>query len=111
MGNAFEKIQDEVLHEIVGRLASRFRPSKVFLFGSRATGNARPDSDYDLFLVVKESDLLPFQRMQEAHRLLWDFHRAVDVFIFTEAEFDEWKDDFGSVANTVATEGVELNVG
>lgn len=106
-----DNAQDEILNEIVSRLVSRFQPSKVFLFGSRASGVARPDSDYDLLLVVKESDLQPFQRMQEAHRLLWDLHRSVDVFIFTETEFESWKDDFGSIANTVATEGVELSVG
>ena len=41
---------DKKLEEIVGVLKSEFMPARLFLFGSRASGNARPDSDYDLIL-------------------------------------------------------------
>ena len=34
---------------------------------------------------------------------------AVDIFIYTEEEFNDWKDEFSSIPYIVATEGVELN--
>ena len=36
------------LEEIVRRLVAAYRPERVFLFGSRARGEAGPDSDYGL---------------------------------------------------------------
>jgi predicted nucleotidyltransferase len=81
---------------------------KIYLFGSRAMGTATDDSDYDLFLIVKNSNKSPTERMREARRLLWGRKVPVDVFVYTEAEFNDYKDEFSSIAHTVATEGVEI---
>ena len=40
------------IKETVSPIAMRYGVSKVLLFGSRARGEARPDSDYD-FLISK----------------------------------------------------------
>jgi predicted nucleotidyltransferase len=44
--------QEGVLHELTRRVAQRLqgRRYKLYLFGSRAQGNASPRSDYDLAL-------------------------------------------------------------
>lgn len=102
---------DSKLDEILTRLIPEFQPTKIFLFGSRANGSANQDSDYDLFLVVKESSLPRRERMTKALRLLWGCGVAVDVFVYTEDEFNDWKDEFSSIPHTVATEGMELKVG
>jgi len=44
----------DVITEIVDRIVERAQPDKVILFGSRARGDARPNSDFDV-LVIKES--------------------------------------------------------
>ncbi len=99
---------DKNLNEIVQKLKDHFQPLKVYLFGSRANGTAKADSDYDLFLVVKNSDQSKIERMQEANQVLWGRTVSVDIFIYTEAEFNSLNGDFNSVANTVFTEGLEL---
>jgi uncharacterized protein len=43
---------DEWIPVAVGRLVREFQPLKVILFGSRARGDARPDSDVDLLVVL-----------------------------------------------------------
>lgn len=102
---------DTKLDEILTRLIPEFQPTKIFLFGSRATGTANQDSDYDLFLVVKDSNISRRERMTKALHLLWGCGVAVDVFVYTENEFNDWKDEFSSIPHTVATEGMELKVG
>jgi predicted nucleotidyltransferase len=47
---------DAVLAEIVRRLIAEFQPERIYLFGSRARGDAGPDSDYDL-LMSEDHDL------------------------------------------------------
>ncbi|MBM3569500.1 MAG: nucleotidyltransferase domain-containing protein [Alphaproteobacteria bacterium] len=43
------------LEFLVGRLAAALRPEAIYLFGSRAGGRARPDSDFDLLAVLPDS--------------------------------------------------------
>ncbi len=99
---------DKNLVEIVTKLKAYFQPLKIYLFGSRAIGKSHSDSDYDLFLVIKSSDRSRIERMQEANQLLWGRSVSVDVFIYTESEFDNSKSEFNSVAYTVSKEGIEL---
>lgn len=40
---------------IVARVAERFDPERIVLFGSFARGNAGPDSDIDLLVVFREA--------------------------------------------------------
>jgi HEPN domain-containing protein len=50
-----DRVQDEVaarfLRQVWDEIERCFAPEHVILFGSRATGRARPDSDIDLILV------------------------------------------------------------
>ncbi|MFN7904217.1 MAG: nucleotidyltransferase domain-containing protein [Pseudobdellovibrionaceae bacterium] len=105
-----EKISDAKLKTVLDRLVPAFAPKKVYLFGSRAIGNAKSESDYDLLLVVSSSEKTRHQRMIQAMDLLWDTGISVDVFIYTEAEFDEWKSEPSSIPNTVLTQGVEISL-
>ncbi|MDP1761673.1 MAG: nucleotidyltransferase domain-containing protein [Deltaproteobacteria bacterium] len=43
---------DRILEEMVSRLIAAFNPDHIYLYGSRARGEAGPDSDYDLMLVA-----------------------------------------------------------
>jgi hypothetical protein len=45
--------EQEALSAAVARLVSALDPREIWLFGSRATGEARPDSDFDLLVVAK----------------------------------------------------------
>jgi predicted nucleotidyltransferase len=43
---------DRTVAAMADRIVKRFRPEKVILFGSHATGRAGPDSDVDLLVVM-----------------------------------------------------------
>ena len=57
----YPPVTDELLQEGVRRILSAGSPLKIILFGSRARGTARPDSDLDL-LIIEESDLPRYKR-------------------------------------------------
>jgi predicted nucleotidyltransferase len=70
---------------IVDRLVLGYAPDRIILFGSRARGAARPDSDVDL-LIVKETDRRPIDRRIEVERLLADRALPLDVVVYTPGE-------------------------
>ena len=45
--------EKEALDSLVARLVTALDPQMIWLFGSRARGIARPDSDFDLLVVAK----------------------------------------------------------
>jgi predicted nucleotidyltransferase len=46
--------RDPTLAEIVRRLVAAYQPERIYLFGSVARGEAGPDSDYDLLVIVPD---------------------------------------------------------
>ena len=65
-------------------------PRKIVLFGSRASGHARPDSDLDV-LIVEESALPRYKRSARYRRALCGVFPAKDVVVWTPAEIEEWR--------------------
>ena len=46
--------EQAALRAIVDRLVEGLKPFRIYLFGSRAEGRARPDSDFDLVVVFDD---------------------------------------------------------
>lgn len=65
--------------DLVDHIATTFRPARIILFGSHASGTAGPDSDVDL-LVVTETGGRPIRRAVEIFRTL-DHELPVDLFV------------------------------
>ena len=103
--------RDPKLKKIVEALKNEFKPSRIFLFGSRADGTHRPDSDYDFVLVVPGNKKARFTNMDRARELLSDkFKVSADVFVYSQREFDDWKDDFSSIPETALNTGQEIDL-
>lgn len=47
--------EEAALQELVDKLVRGLSPRAVYLFGSRAEGRARPESDFDLVVVLDDS--------------------------------------------------------
>jgi predicted nucleotidyltransferase len=48
--------EEDALKAVVGRLVDQLDPEAIYLFGSRASGSARPDSDFDLLVITRTED-------------------------------------------------------
>jgi predicted nucleotidyltransferase len=95
-----------VLIEIVRRLVEAYQPERIYLFGSKARGDASPDSDYDLMVVVPND--APTERRQSrlAYERLWDTNSAaVDVLVWTREAFDSRTHLKASLPATILREG------
>jgi predicted nucleotidyltransferase len=80
------------LNEIVLRIAETAHPAKIVLIGSYASGEATPNSDLDLLVIVRDSPLPRHQRARLIRRRLWGITDVVkDIKVYTQAEVDEWK--------------------
>jgi predicted nucleotidyltransferase len=42
----------DALVRAIGRIVEAMQPEAIYLFGSHARGDAGPDSDYDLLVIV-----------------------------------------------------------
>ena len=96
---------DRILEEMVRRLVAAFNPEHIYLYGSRARGEAGPDSDYDLMLVVPSSQVPRYRRDQQAFRALCGLGVAKEVIVLTRKEFEAGRKVICSLPATVLREG------
>jgi predicted nucleotidyltransferase len=98
-------LKDPVLAEIVRRMIEVYHPERIYLFGSKARGDAGPDSDYDLMVVVPDETPSPLRRSGLAYRVLWGLRVSVDVLVWTREAFDRCLHLKASLPSTILREG------
>jgi predicted nucleotidyltransferase len=96
---------DPVLSEIVRRLRGVYHPERIYLFGSAARGDAGPDSDYDLMVIVPDDAPPSLQDPLPAYRVLWGLGIAKDVVVWTRGNFEKRLHLRASLPSTVLREG------
>jgi predicted nucleotidyltransferase len=106
-----EHLTDQTLDEIVRVIVREVDPQSIILFGSRARGDARPDSDVDL-LIVRDRDTLPRQPRYmvtgRLYNLLSHVRVSKDILIYTTEEVEGWKDCKNHVIAHALREGQTL---
>ena len=99
--------RSSILDEIVGRIVGIAHPIRVVLFGSRARGEGRVGSDFDL-LVVADSSEPRYRRSAPLYAGLADIPAEVDVVVYTPDEIEAWRNVPESLSQRAMTEGVVL---
>ena len=102
-----EKIKQRV-HEIFEEVDVKV--DRLILFGSRARGDYKTGSDWDLLIVVNK-ELTREEKMEYSHlirRALAEEFIPCDVLIRSTKEVEERKRVIGSVIKTALKEGVVL---
>jgi len=97
--------EDAAIAFIRDRLVVSLDPESVWLFGSRARGDRRADSDFDVLVVLAD------ERGNEAHDYryvrepLLGAGLPLDVVPCAQSEFDRAKGEPGTIIHAAVSEG------
>lgn len=95
------------LNEVTERIRRITHPRKIILFGSRARGKDRINSDWD-FLVIVESNLPRHKRSAPIYGALSDMSVGMDILVYTPDEVEEWSNVPQALVTTAIREGKVL---
>lgn len=82
------RISMQAIRALAKRIAGKFQPEKIILFGSYAYGRPGPASDVDL-LVIMDTTLRSRQQRLEISRALSPRPFAMDIIVRTPKQLDE----------------------
>ena len=100
-------VTPEKIQEAVRRLVAAASPRKIILFGSRARGDAREDSDLDLLIIEAEvKDRV--SEMVRLNRVLRGLILPVELVVIGERMFEERSETPGTVYYEAKREGEVL---
>jgi predicted nucleotidyltransferase len=96
--------ETHLLAMVLERIAERFQPLRLILFGSRARGDARADSDIDLLVVLPA--------VTDNRRIAIDIRRALrdlpvgkDIVVTSPEEIERRGHLVGSILRPALREG------
>ncbi|MDT0632152.1 nucleotidyltransferase domain-containing protein [Rubrivirga sp. S365] len=107
MSTHADPAEDPLVRPLVAQIVAEFDPLRVVLFGSRAAGTARPDSDVDLLVVMPDGT--PRRRaMVEIGARLPRPGVGIDLLVTTPAVLAQHGDNPGLVYREILRTGRTL---
>ena len=101
-------VTDALLDRMIRTIVDAVDPEQVILFGSRARGDARPDSDVDLLVIESE----PFGPGRSRHAEEVRIGRALpatpvarDILVYSRDDIEQWRGSLNHVAARALREG------
>lgn len=94
---------EETIQEAARRIAERFHPARIILFGSRARGTPDRHSDVDLIVIFDRVDD-PFALGTEVRTPLNGLGTPFDIVVMSLAEFER-ESDLPGFVRVAAREG------
>jgi predicted nucleotidyltransferase len=108
--NNQKSLRDGVIKKFLSRLSPLHANIKeIYLFGSRSRGDWRPDSDYDILIVLSKKDREIISKFYDAvAEILLDSGKMISLKIFTSSEFNRLSSIPTPFMERVLTEGLKL---
>jgi len=98
----------QTIDEMAIKIAERFRPERIILFGSYARGEATENSDVDLLVVLDAPGPRGKRSAPILRMLTQEYEAPVDIIVRTQRGLSEWENVPGSLAHKALTEGITL---
>jgi predicted nucleotidyltransferase len=93
------------LDTLVARIVETWSPAQIWLFGSRARGDAQDHSDWDLLIVLPDNYSAELDPI-ETWRIGREARVRADIVSFKVSEFEEDRSTPNTLAYDAATAGV-----
>ena len=100
--------EDEALEAVVARLVEGLHPDAIYLFGSRARGGHRPESDFDLLVVMPDEAGEAGRDYLRAHGPVVGLGVGCDVVPCLRSDFERAKDRPTSLCHEADRRGRKL---
>ena len=100
-------IQNTLLDHVTKTIVEHFHPKRIVVFGSHARGNARPDSDIDLFIEM-ETTRRPPDRAIEVSEVFGLRPWPMDIIVYTPEEVRRLRRVNGTLLSIIEKEGKVL---
>ncbi|MBF0375681.1 MAG: nucleotidyltransferase domain-containing protein, partial [Alphaproteobacteria bacterium] len=94
--------------ELLDPVVAYFNPRRVIVFGSVARGDAGPDSDIDLLVVLDDDAPAEKLTLKAGHDARRSYHHAADVFPVRESDYCRRAKVRGTFPYEVAQDGVVI---
>jgi predicted nucleotidyltransferase len=78
--------EKELMDNVAKVILENAAPKLIVLFGSRARGDSKLDSDYDLFILMPDGISIEATD-RKIRRLLIDPNVSFDILVLTESEY------------------------
>ena len=100
---------DKTLDKIRDIIIETVHPDKIILFGSRATGKNRDDSDYDIFILKSgiENERVITRAVNRAFYDN-DISNEIDLIASSPEKFARNKDDIYMVYKDIYDQGITI---
>ena len=96
--------EQDVVKVMCDRIVAKFHPLQIILFGSRARGDNRPDSDVDLLVVLPNVDRYR-ETLAAVDDSVEDIDIDKDILIATPEQLEHERDNTAGVIYDALTEG------
>ena len=104
---AYTAVAQPQLERIVDAIRNRLSPELILLFGSRALGTAREDSDYDLMVVARDENDLDRDR-RNACEAMQAIGVGADVLVRSVSDYQRRQADPGFLDWLISRQGLLL---
>jgi predicted nucleotidyltransferase len=99
------QIPMRVIRRYARRVADRFQPDRIILFGSQAYGTPNEDSDVDILVIMPARDVI-----SQAVKIRWEFPApfAMDLLVRSPETMRRRLEQGSSFLKEIVTQGIVL---